>query len=231
MNPTDAKVLETALMNAVKPVYSEENGEYALWCGMEHHAQAILDAARAHLSAMQGVGVDELANFIRETDGDNSMGAGELAEKIHARLYAHRPSVEPRGDSIGQYLQGVLDECDGREINPSNYDHDDACHLNNGYVTLFQGIEEAIKQLKSPAAGQIDMPQPVQYTDGSPSREYEDHAPTPSPLAALREVVERVMREQSYSIETEPEKFGFVKGHNAALDAIIAEIDKMMGRG
>jgi hypothetical protein len=45
----DLNALETGLMNAVKPVYRPEEGEYVLWCGMEHQAQAILDAAKAYL--------------------------------------------------------------------------------------------------------------------------------------------------------------------------------------
>jgi hypothetical protein len=51
---TEIDTLETALMNAVKPSYSSENGEWGLWCGSQHHAQAILDAARSHLESLKG---------------------------------------------------------------------------------------------------------------------------------------------------------------------------------
>lgn len=46
--------LETALMNAVKPSdQTEKYGEWVLWCGMEHHADAILQAAKAYLDRMK----------------------------------------------------------------------------------------------------------------------------------------------------------------------------------
>jgi hypothetical protein len=41
--------LKTALKNAVKPSYAEEQCEWVLWCGAEEHAKAILDAAKAYL--------------------------------------------------------------------------------------------------------------------------------------------------------------------------------------
>ena len=53
--------LETALMNAVKPSYDlhigcpncgeygvTDNGEWLIWCGEKHHAEAILEAARRY---------------------------------------------------------------------------------------------------------------------------------------------------------------------------------------
>lgn len=57
--------------------------------------------------------------------------------------------------TIKEALQSVLDENDGHEINPSNYNHDDACGLNQGYVNLWTGIEEAIKALT--ALGRVEM--------------------------------------------------------------------------
>lgn len=55
------------------------------------------------------------------------------------------PPVDNNG--LIAYLQGALDDHDGVEINPCNYNDDDVIGLNNGYVALFQSIEEAIKQL------------------------------------------------------------------------------------
>lgn len=62
----DKDKLTTALMNAVKPSYGvhadcpecrhkfvQDNGEWLLWCGMEDHAQVILDAARAWLAQQE----------------------------------------------------------------------------------------------------------------------------------------------------------------------------------
>lgn len=46
-------------------------------------------------------------------------------------------------------LQGGIDNYDGCEINPSNYRHDDACNLNNGYVGLFQAIEAALAAIRA----------------------------------------------------------------------------------
>jgi len=41
------KGLDVGLMNAVKPAdETEDRGEWALWCGNEHNAQAVLDAAK-----------------------------------------------------------------------------------------------------------------------------------------------------------------------------------------
>lgn len=37
--------LDTALLNATKPVYDENSGEWVLYCGEEHHAKAILQSA------------------------------------------------------------------------------------------------------------------------------------------------------------------------------------------
>lgn len=54
--------LKTALMNAVKPSYDihimcpscqkevkTDNGEWLIWCGEKHHAEAILEAAKRYL--------------------------------------------------------------------------------------------------------------------------------------------------------------------------------------
>lgn len=50
--PRDTETLQTALMNAVKPNYHEESGEYVLWCGTEEHAQSILNAAKIVLNIL-----------------------------------------------------------------------------------------------------------------------------------------------------------------------------------
>lgn len=61
MTKPPISLVETALKNAVKPVYdlhvmcpkcgpiTTDNGEWLLWCGSEEQAQALLDAARATL--------------------------------------------------------------------------------------------------------------------------------------------------------------------------------------
>ena len=41
-------------------------------------------------------------------------------------------------------LKAELEQADGCEINPANYDHADICHLNDGYVSLFEGVERAL---------------------------------------------------------------------------------------
>lgn len=41
----------------------------------------------------------------------------------------------------------ALAECDGSEINPSNYGHDDVCNLNERYCAAFQVAERAIEAL------------------------------------------------------------------------------------
>lgn len=38
--------------------------------------------------------VDELAQFIRQVDGNNKMGAGSLADKICERFHVHSPDVQ-----------------------------------------------------------------------------------------------------------------------------------------
>lgn len=43
--------------------------------------------------------VDELAQFIRQVDGNNKMGAGSLAEKICERFHVADPAVQ--GETIG----------------------------------------------------------------------------------------------------------------------------------
>ena len=47
-------------------------------------------------------------------------------------------------DDVRAELKNALEEYDGCEINPSNYRHDDVCHLNDNYVGLFQAVERAI---------------------------------------------------------------------------------------
>lgn len=47
-----------------------------------------------------------------------------------------------------ELFQAILDQ-DGREINPSNYNHDDVCHLNNGWVECFQIAEQGIEALSA----------------------------------------------------------------------------------
>lgn len=55
--------LDSALMNAVKPSYDiniicphckkdavVDNGEWLLWCGDKHHAEALLEAAKRYLA-------------------------------------------------------------------------------------------------------------------------------------------------------------------------------------
>lgn len=45
----DLDVLRTALRNADVAI---QNGEWLIWCGSYEHAQAILEAARAHLQTL-----------------------------------------------------------------------------------------------------------------------------------------------------------------------------------
>lgn len=50
----DETHLKTGLKNAVKPVNeTEERGEFALWCGREHNAQAILSTAKLTAEAIK----------------------------------------------------------------------------------------------------------------------------------------------------------------------------------
>lgn len=49
--------------------------------------------------------VDELAQFIRQVDGNNKMGAGSLAEKICERFHVADPAVQ--GEPVA-----VVDACD-----------------------------------------------------------------------------------------------------------------------
>ena len=55
-------------------------------------------------------------------------------------------SIDPpkMREDVRLELQGALDNCDGSEINPSNYSHDDACHLNDTFVELFRVVERAL---------------------------------------------------------------------------------------
>jgi hypothetical protein len=57
------------------------------------------------------------------------------------------PSEICDNNTIIEYIDGALQEFDGCVINPSNYDHELACHLNNGYVGLFQTLEEVKRML------------------------------------------------------------------------------------
>ena len=43
-----------------------------------------------------------------------------------------------------EVLDNGLNEGDGVEINPYNYNHDDVCALNNGYVQLFLCVGQAL---------------------------------------------------------------------------------------
>lgn len=87
----------------------------------------------------------------------NSDGTGELVKpRDHcvwgfeqgylAALDSTRGMVEAL-EKCRQLFQQILDQ-DGREINPSNYSHDDVCHLNNGWVECFQIAEEGIATLQ-----------------------------------------------------------------------------------
>jgi len=59
--------------------------------------------------------------------------------------------------SLIELIDAALAEFDGCEINPSNYNHDDACNLNNGYVGLFQTLEEVkAKLVDSKVQGTLD---------------------------------------------------------------------------
>ncbi len=76
-----------------------------------------------------------------------------------------------------------------------------------------------------PAAGQSEecLRTGAGYSTG-PHDQHGLPAPPQNPLAALREVVEGMKRwEDGYSSAN-------ARGHNTALDAVKAEIDKMMGR-
>lgn len=56
--------------------------------------------------------VDELAQFIRQVDGNNKMGAGSLADKICERFHVHSPDVQ------GEPLAWVTaDTVDGQSVN------------------------------------------------------------------------------------------------------------------
>jgi len=47
-------------------------------------------------------------------------------------------------EKMREALQSTLNDADGCELNMSNYNHDLVHDLNNAYVRLFQGIEEAL---------------------------------------------------------------------------------------
>lgn len=51
-------------------------------------------------------------------------------------------------ESLIEYIDGSLQDADGREINPSNYSHDDVHHLNDGYVQLFGALENLKKMIQ-----------------------------------------------------------------------------------
>lgn len=46
------------------------------------------------------------------------------------------------------YLQSLIADNDGAEINPSNYNHNDVGYLNDSYVNLIIGIEKLITILE-----------------------------------------------------------------------------------
>jgi hypothetical protein len=67
-----------------------------------------------------------------------------------------RPTPAPDAlvEAIIRYIDDSLADADGREINPSNYAHDDACHVNDGYVQLFGTLENVrtmLQKLPTPA--------------------------------------------------------------------------------
>lgn len=76
--------------------------------------------------------VDELAQFIRQVDGDNKMGAGSLADKICERFRVDAPAVpvepkefskgatHPVGD-CGNFVSGI--DHNNTLSNPSQWDH------------------------------------------------------------------------------------------------------------
>jgi hypothetical protein len=59
------------------------------------HAQERIAALPAARPVVRVPSVDELAQIIRAVDGDNRLGAGELAERINAAL----PAVQPAPDA------------------------------------------------------------------------------------------------------------------------------------
>lgn len=60
--------------------------------------------------------VDELAQFIREVDGNNRMGAGALAEKICERFRVDVPAVQAAPDVAA--LVEALETCLEMEERP-----------------------------------------------------------------------------------------------------------------
>jgi hypothetical protein len=56
-------------------------------------------------------------------------------------------------DYIDEALQGF----DGCEVNPSNYRDEDVCHLNEGYVGLFQTLEHARSMLNNLATPSLRL--------------------------------------------------------------------------
>ena len=88
-DPREAALRDIARQKKTDEMDTEYDVEYA---DFEGGYNAIIDVARRALPALQPVTVDQLAQIIRTVDGNHSLGAGALAERI---LSALEPAVQP----------------------------------------------------------------------------------------------------------------------------------------
>jgi len=115
-----------------------------------YSAEQMREYARAALSAQPSpggqdqVGVDDLAQVIRQVDGQHSLGAGALAEAILAKL-SQLAARQPVGEPVAWVPAKFLDKCTvamtARRAPPSAM----AVELHGEYVPLYASPTGAAK--------------------------------------------------------------------------------------
>jgi len=134
--------------------------------------------------------VDSLAQEIRRVDGNHTIGAGALAEALIPFLTAALSEKQAVEVKVGERdLMPLIRWAHETlwEINPSNYDHDDVCRLNDASVEVILGLAPVLGETHGksaewwdqyrtdhPLPALVDVPavEPVAWREGIDSAPY-----------------------------------------------------------
>ena len=127
-----------------------KNGKYGAWATKAAATIRELEASLRDAEGDMNVARYELdqvsaasgtVRFMDPPDGGSVTLAQQVA-RMHDALNAAEAKLKIATEALGQ-----IEFADG-EINPSNYDHDDACALNDSFVECVLGARKALARIK-----------------------------------------------------------------------------------
>jgi len=114
---------ETAIKKLSKAIEETEKCQCSLktklvgsgcrYCNPQEYID-ILEEQIAEAEKVEPINIDWLSNVIRAVDGNNTLGAGELAEKIVAHILLIRGT--PQREWVGLTDEEIIETCNGADF-------------------------------------------------------------------------------------------------------------------